>query len=419
MISKFKINLPSYNWLIVALILTTFLQPSKSNELIIEGDNKTLINAESIYHIRIVGDSFPFSPLYKYVINMDGSKGNLVHYEIFIKSREITWKVNFTKMDLGSFPLHVEAYCYPFENTIYGWKIADLIYPIQIQDTLDDFINIDINQNISSISTENVFMVNKTVNFTALIQSNTILSHNTKDIKYHWILEGPNINHTELTTSSFEHVFNVTGEYTVTLEITAIIQPNDMLKKGKISKTIQMKDAISNITITGNTFVENGSLLSLNILCNGTSKFLICHDFSLQKSNDSCFNKGRVFNNCDYSITHYFSQNGTRYVNIGVRNDVSTVFKNVKITIYKIGPKPSFAFVVIPLISLMLVLAITVFGITHCIRQRRRLNATIEVASTQNFGVYADDETLLEEKTFTKRVNDSFREFFQRKQMIT
>ncbi|KPM08156.1 hypothetical protein QR98_0066700 [Sarcoptes scabiei] len=79
----------------------------------------------------------------------------------------------------------------------------------------------------------------------------------------------------------------------------------------------------------------------------------------------------------------------------------------------RVGPTPSFAFVVIPLISLMLVTIITLIGIIHCIRQRKKMNATIEVATIENFGIFEnEDETLLIEKTFFRRIKDSFKEAF-------
>lgn len=64
----------------------------------------------------------------------------------------------------------------------------------------------------------------------------------------------------------------------------------------------------------------------------------------------------------------------------------------------------------------MLVIAIAVVGIIYFIRQRRLMNATIEVATAENFGVYDDndDETLLE-KTFCRRVKDSFIETIYKK----
>lgn len=230
-------------------------------------------------------------------------------------------------------------------------------------------------------------------------------------IKYEWSVEGPDVNKTKFMQKTFDFVFNSSNEYSISLQTSVSFQKNFA---GTTSLAIQIKNPITNVSISGNNFVENGSLLHLNITCDGSPKFLLCHDFSSTKSNDSCFNSGKVSSKCDYQIIHYFPQNGTKYVNIGISNDVSLVYRNVKITIYKIGPKPSFAFVIIPLISLLLIIVIVVVGITHFIRQRRRMNATIEVATIENFAIYNDvdlgndEQPLIGEKTFCRRVKDSF-----------
>ncbi|KAF7492940.1 hypothetical protein SSS_05054 [Sarcoptes scabiei] len=394
--------------LMLNLFLSFTLQPVNAVRLIIEGDNKTFTNVDSLFEFRLINEYFiPFS--YKFIIEIP----SYLHEEYYTQNYFYYWNHNFTNIKPGSYSLHVEVYIYPIFNNVFGWKVADAQVPLEIREHLDDYISINAKQNNSSPAIDNVFQINKTIDFVADVSASSVLARNSTVLDYHWILEGNDINKTEFKTKTFQYIFSSVNSYQITLKISAIINPEQKRISGKTASNIFIKSPIENVTVSGNIFVENGSLLNLNIRCNGSSKFLFCHRFSSIKSNTSCFQSGSIFDHCQYNVMHYFPQNGTKYVNIGIRNDVSTVFKNIKITVYKVGPTPSFAFVVIPLISLMLVTIITLIGIIHCIRQRKKMNATIEVATIENFGIFEnEDETLLIEKTFFRRIKDSFKEAF-------
>lgn len=396
--------------LLLIFISVIYFKSANADEIFVNGDNKTLINVDSSYNIHLKSRNFPLSYHFKYIFNIPELN---IHDEIFIFSTNIDWRWNFTKT--GNYQLNIQVFLYPFYNMIYGWKIAETNVPLEIDDNLDNLISIDAKQNVSSLTTDYVFAINKTIGFSLNIDPQSILTRFADRISYEWNVEGPGVNKTKIPQKTFDFVFESLNEYSISLQISTTFPHNQMNFSGKTVKKIQIKNPITDVSISGNNFVENGSLLHLNITCNGSSNFLLCHDFAPIKSNDSCFESGRVLSNCDYQITHYFPENGTKYVNIGIRNDVSTVYRNVKITIYKIGPKPSFAFVIIPLISLLLIIVIVVVGITHFIGQRRRINATIEVATIDNFAIYNDAnlgdddmQTLMGEKTFCRRVKDSF-----------
>lgn len=77
-----------------------------------------------------------------------------------------------------------------------------------------------------------------------------------------------------------------------------------------------------------------------------------------------------------------------------------------------VGPKQSLVFVILPLVSSFLVIIIVLLGIAHHIKQRRLLNATIEVATMENFGLYGTN-TSLNEKSFIERIHDSLRDLIR------
>lgn len=203
-------------------------------------------------------------------------------------------------------------------------------------DSLDDFLIIDAKQDgLPSYTPSSNFVINRQVNFTAQLQSNSFLKQNTTKINYQWSLQGPKLNETKMSGFFFQYEFNNSGEYSLNLQATAEIESIGLNKSGHSTSTFYLKVPLSNVKIDGNTFVENGSLLQLNVTCDGSSNFRFCHDFNNTKSNESCFNSAKVLDKCSYPITHYFPHNGTQYVNIGIRNDVSDTYRNIKITIYK------------------------------------------------------------------------------------
>ena len=180
-------------------------------------------------------------------------------------------------------------------------------------------------------------MPNKTVDFWAdMVTPNSVLNLNSTLIDYSWTLTGPNSSQIIHDSLKFDQNFTLIGQYKLDLKIMAnITSYSNMVLSGTKTKTIDIKSPITNANVIGNNFVMNGSLLHLNITCNGSSNFMICYYFTDSKSNKSCINSAIVVTDCFLHISHYFPQNGTQYVNIGVRNDVSETMVHTKITVYK------------------------------------------------------------------------------------
>lgn len=176
-------------------------------------------------------------------------------------------------------------------------------------------------------------MINETVNFAAQIDPDSILNRKLPNL-YQWEVSGPDINTTYYSSTNFFRIFNSTNKYTVKLFVSSWIS-SDLVKNGTTTKTISFKYPISDVRFEGSNFVKNGSLLRLTIICNGSADQLFCHDFSTEKSTESCFNNAILVSNGRYPISRYFPESGVIYVNVGIKNDVSLVYKSFKITIFK------------------------------------------------------------------------------------
>ena len=206
-----------------------------------------------------------------------------------------------------------------------------------LSDDLNDFFQINGKQeHLPPYAPPFVFTPHNAVSFVPHQQvPNSILSDHSTSLDYSWTLSGPNSTNVASNETSLIHNFTQVGEYDLAVNIIANITRFSTVKQGKVSQKIYIKAPISNVNIVGNNFVVNGSLLNLNISCNGSSNFMICYYFTESKANRSCFDRAKTLDTCFLPISHYFPQNGTHYLNIGIQNDVSEVMNNTKITIYK------------------------------------------------------------------------------------
>lgn len=300
-----------------------------------------------------------------------------------------------------------------------------------ILDKLDDFFVINGKQtNLPLYTPKFIFVPNNTASISSdLAVSNSILSSNATILNFSWTVTGPNSTSIH-DGSNFNHNFTTVGQYNLEVDITANLTSYSIVKKGKLSQPVYIKSAISKVNVTGNNFVKNGSLLYLNVSCSGSSNFKICYYFTETISNKSCFESAIVVNDCFLEIRHYFGKNGSQFVNIGVQNDVSDWMSSTKITIYKgkhlqfrsheylhftlfssVPSTRSIVYVILPLASSFVVIIMILGGVTHHIKQRRKIESTIETATMENFGLYG--QTSLTEMGFFERIRSSLKDLYR------
>lgn len=95
---------------------------------------------------------------------------------------------------------------------------------------------------------------------------------------------------------------------------------------------------VSNLTVTGNYWLEHGGLLNLSVKCQGSAVFSYCTTFHKGiyniTGNETCqvMNKNSV---CNFYIQRYLKEPSQYTVVLIISNDVGTVVSPVTITVYK------------------------------------------------------------------------------------
>lgn len=93
---------------------------------------------------------------------------------------------------------------------------------------------------------------------------------------------------------------------------------------------------LSEINITGNTWIQPGNLLRLNVKCSGSKKIEYCVQYAEGNynvtGNETCF-VYLPLDNCDFPITRFISHNKT--IVIILKNDLSKVVRSVFVNVYK------------------------------------------------------------------------------------
>lgn len=378
-----------------------------------------LLDTEATYYVTLER-KYPSIFFFGYVFYID--LPTPVNVEV-LSNTLAKFSHTFTRVPAKSYQMNVQVYIYFFQQK--AWKVAEKTVTISVTDSLSDFFQISGKQaNLKPFTPSNTFVPDAEVDFAASLKvPSSVLSSNLTVLSYDWTLTGPNTTvHSSLSgpVAPFVHNFTAPGQYVLSVDISANISSSSsgtqtLVKKGTVKENVYVKQPISKAQLIGNNLVKNGSLLHLNVTCTGSSNFMICYFFSEVNSSASCFTSGSpiVVDACFQEVSHYFPNNGTQYINVGIRNDVSETTLHSKITIYKVGPTRSLVFVILPLVSSFLVIIIILSGIAHHIRQRRRLNATVEVATMESFGLYGQDS--LTEKTFFERIHQSLKGIFRRR----
>ncbi|KAL1517028.1 hypothetical protein ABEB36_000848 [Hypothenemus hampei] len=178
---------------------------------------------------------------------------------------------------------------------------------------------------------------------------------------------------------------------------------------GHFIKTFTTKDPISNISVSGNNWLQQGELLSLNVNCKGSKEMEFCYYFKKGlynvTGNETCSDY-RYLEQCDFPIQRYFIDQHT--VIIIIKNDVSKQITSVAVTVYKVKHQPQLSIIVVPVAFSLAAVVTIVFGVAYYLQNRSRF--IIEVADFDFGPKYAD----MEYKTFKDRLKDSITNAFNR-----
>lgn len=95
---------------------------------------------------------------------------------------------------------------------------------------------------------------------------------------------------------------------------------------------------VSNLTVTGNNWLQHGELLNLSVKCQGSSSFSYCVTVHGGKYNVTGNETCDVMNKnvqCNFQIQRYLRESDLHTIVIIIANDVSRIVSPVTITVYK------------------------------------------------------------------------------------
>lgn len=95
---------------------------------------------------------------------------------------------------------------------------------------------------------------------------------------------------------------------------------------------------IANISVKGNYWLQQGDLLNLDILCNGSGPFSYCktiHDWPYNiTGNETCLSPDSLAK-CEFAIQWYFRDPGKYTLAIILANDIGKNVSQVTVTVYE------------------------------------------------------------------------------------
>ncbi|XP_042908746.2 uncharacterized protein [Parasteatoda tepidariorum] len=141
-----------------------------------------------------------------------------------------------------------------------------------------------------------------------------------------------------------------------------------------------LTDPFFNVNISGNTYLEHGQLLDLEVSCNGSGPVDYCWKLlpsSENQTNLSCSDPA-TSPECTIPILYYFRNSGDFQLAIYVSNLVSSMQRNVQVHIYDVSLRPQLSTVIIPVVCSVLV--VVIIAVAVIIQMRRRGVGNVETA---------------------------------------
>ncbi|KAG4065197.1 hypothetical protein HA402_007594 [Bradysia odoriphaga] len=189
------------------------------------------------------------------------------------------------------------------------------------------------------------------------------------------------------------------------------VAPDPRKAYGHFHREVIVKHPLTDITISGNLWLQSGEVLNLEVKYDGSPPFDYClkieDDTYNITGNETC-EKWLPTDVASFPITHLFPK--THTIIIIIRNPVVKMNKEVKVNIYEATKQSQLSVIVVPVVFCLVAMILVVFGVAYYMQNRRRF--AVEVADF-NFGETASID--MEYKTFRQRLVDSVRELFGRR----
>ena len=207
-------------------------------------------------------------------------------------------------------------------------------------------------------------------------------------------------NHNEVTTSLSKIMQDSSGSS------SSREKAPPSVKFGVFRLQLESKEAVTALNVSGETWLKQGELLDLSLHCDGSGPWEYC--WSIKDSsynitgNETCNDPSRLEDACVFPIIWYFRNFGAYTVFLQISNGVATTRKLVHINIYEIVRQIPVLFFVLPIVTGILALLITLGGFTFILALKKSY-VSVEIADFD----FVHQEEHATEKTFFERLRDS------------
>ncbi|GFR18569.1 uncharacterized protein TNCT_473971 [Trichonephila clavata] len=158
------------------------------------------------------------------------------------------------------------------------------------------------------------------------------------EFAYSWTIEEDHFT----TDQSYKlHTFTEAGPHLIRVAVVGRVpfypdKNGYRYKWGYFGDEITIKDPIVHINISGNTYLEHGQLLDLDISCNGSGPVDYCWKILPPSKNSSNFSCTDVVTSteCSFPILYYFRDSGDYQLAIHVNNLITSLEREIEVHIY-------------------------------------------------------------------------------------
>lgn len=128
--------------------------------------------------------------------------------------------------------------------------------------------------------------------------------------------------------------------------------------------------------MTGNSWLQHGALLNLQVKCGGSPPYEYCINMYDSQHNmtddEKCNGTFIPLDVCEFSVTHLFQHSQIDTIIIIIKNQVTTIHKEITINIYDAKKQAQLSVIVVPVAFSFFAVALVVFGVAYYIQNRRR-----------------------------------------------
>lgn len=134
-------------------------------------------------------------------------------------------------------------------------------------------------------------------------------------------------------------------------------------------------DPLTNVTVAGTNWLQQGSALNLQFKCTGSPPFEYCLHFSNKPFNSTgnrTCDYWQSIPTCEFDIVHFYYEAMPHYVLIIVRNQVTLINKELTIKVYNVTKQSQLSVIVVPIVFTLAAITLIIFGVAYYIQNKHQ-----------------------------------------------